>query len=140
MLVLELLYAAIDLCEPLGRFGVVAPALNVAQSARALDVGAAPRAIKFELPQIVVDHRFNQFVPRQHTLAGRPRSFGLPLGPSCIATAIAVTRHGRRTARPLMRPWCRSCKASFAALSLYSRVCSLTSPRSASAMSSTSSA
>ena len=44
MLVLELLYAAIDLGEPLGRFGVVAAALNVAQSARALDVGS-PRAL-----------------------------------------------------------------------------------------------
>ena len=72
MLVLELLYAAIDLGEPLGRFGVVAAPLNVTQSARAFDVGSATRAIKFELPQIVIDHRFNQFVPGQHTLAGRP--------------------------------------------------------------------
>src|SRR5271156_1091379 len=140
MLFLEPIDAAIDLRETPGQLGVAATAFNVAQSARALDVRPAPSAIKFQLPQIVVDHRFDQFVPRQHALAGRSRGFRLSLRPSRIARAVAVVSHGIRTARPLMRPWCKSCKASFAALNLYSRVYSFTSPRSASAISSTNSA
>src|SRR6202044_4154953 len=105
---LEPLYATIDPREPLGRLGVVTAALDVAQSPRALDLGAAPRAVKLELPQVIVDHRFDKFGPGQHALAGRLRSVGLPFGPSCNATAIAISRHGISTSPPLMRPWCRS--------------------------------
>ena len=72
MLLLKLGYAAINFGEPLGRLGVAPAAFNIPQSAGALDVGSAPRAVELKLPQIVVDHRFDQFVPCQHALAGRP--------------------------------------------------------------------
>src|SRR5271154_3048728 len=124
MLVLAPLYSAIDFGETLGRLGIAAASLNVAQSACALDVRPAPRGVEFQLPQIVVDHRFDQLVSCQHALAAHPRGFRLSLRPSRIARAVAIASHGIRTARPFTRPWCKSCRASFAALNLYSRVCS----------------
>ena len=53
MLVLELLYAAIDFGQPLGPLVIAVAALNVAQSARALDVLSSPRSLEFQLPQML---------------------------------------------------------------------------------------
>lgn len=130
---------------------------HIAAGAFELDFCTAAGTLVFQLHFIVPNHAFDQLVPREHPFPSALQLGGLlcrnlrsaPAGVChshysgsmfrTEAEHLVKNFYGIRTARPWMRPLCRSWSASLAWLSLYSLVWRSTRPRSASAISSTSS-
>lgn len=87
----------------------------------ALSFNLSPAARRFilQLELVVVNHAFDKLVPSNHLLPCRLDDGGL----FCSQfLALLTCIHGINTARPWILPSCRSCKAVFASLNLYSRV------------------